>query len=196
MINDVGIPVPTPAGTSATPLTYAYSDDRLKELLLSSAQLMQGEITFSQVYTINILGGVLSPDPTLGIRDDAFINLVMLKAACIIDNCEARYASKRAVYMRDGSNYVDMRGQSQSALALWKKGWCQNYSDARFEFMAGNTASAGMGIIGPFRIAANADVYGAQGWTPDGYGVPGAGGSYPGYASRQSDALGNDGRFR
>ena len=61
-----------------------YTNERLNEAILTSAQLLQGELSFSQTYTTDVDQCTLSPDPTEGTKDNAFINLLALKTACII----------------------------------------------------------------------------------------------------------------
>jgi hypothetical protein len=172
------------ADVSSTP---TYDDSRLQQLLLIAGQFNQQDVTFKQAYAINVVDATLTPDPTdVTTRDDAFINLALLKAACIIDNNEARLAAKRAVLMRDNTFTVDNRSVAESILQIWQKGWCQHFVDARYEFLAGNIGSAGGAVIGPFRVYAG--YYGGP-WTPDGNY---AGGSVFGVGS---DVL-NDGRYR
>jgi hypothetical protein len=65
--------------------TPTYSDSRLEETLIVAAHLVQTDIGTDN-YTINVPALTLSPDPALtASRDDAFLNLVVLKSACFID---------------------------------------------------------------------------------------------------------------
>jgi hypothetical protein len=61
-----------------------YSDSRLEETVLVSAQMVQLQVTFDKTYTVDVDELLLTPDPTAATRDNAFINLVCLKTACII----------------------------------------------------------------------------------------------------------------
>jgi hypothetical protein len=152
-----------------------------------------GEISFPTYYQINVAALSIIPDPTIAPnRDDSFINLITLKAACIADGASARLAAQKSVIMRDADKMIDLHYVSPAMLDIWKKGWCKNYDDARYEYLAGNVGSAGTAIIGPFRDYAAAGGYGNGPWTPDG------GSSYGGaaiYGSRYT-GLPNDGRFR
>lgn len=185
MISDLGIP-PT------------YADTRLTQLIAVSAQFVQQEVgSFQQNYSIDVVNSIITPDPTVtevgvSIRDDAFINLVLLKSACITDNSAARLAAQRAVSLRDADKQIDLRNVSAAMLTIWQKGWCQNYEDTRYAYLAGDVGAAGTAIIGPFRDYAAAGGYGGGPWTPDG------GYAYGGsaiYGSRYT-GLPNDGRFR
>jgi hypothetical protein len=178
----------SPAGE---PTVYTYSDNRLQEIILLSAQLVQQEVPFTDYYTSDISSMTLDPDPTLDeIRDDGFINLTLLKAACIVDNAAARLAASRGVVMRDAGKEIDLRTVSQSMLVIWQKGWCQNYQDARLEFLYTDASSAGAAIIGPFREYLNTP---AGPWNPDGYDIAPIGTAV--YGGYQSNML-NDGRYR
>ncbi len=146
MINDIGI--------GSEPIVYIYPDTRLQELLLVSAQLVQPLASFPNAYTVNISELLLTPDPTaLNTRDDSFINLVLIKSACIIDNSEARLAAGKGVLLKDDKTTVDARTQALTKLDILKRGWCVNFNDALYAYMLGNV-SLGMAITGPFRIGA------------------------------------------
>jgi hypothetical protein len=175
-----------------TAIPATYTDISLQELFLIGAHFVQTEITFPTPYKINVAKLLISPDPTLDIsRDDPFIDLAILKAACIIDNNEARLAAKRAVIMRDAQKTIDMRQVSLSKIEIWKNGWCNEYETARFQYALGNV-SAGAAVLGPFRLEMN---WMTGPWTPNGYGVPYGGGMYS-YSNRGGDGLARDGRYR
>ena len=131
-----------------------YSDDRLQELLLVAAQLVQGTVTFSQTYITDVDEVLLSPDPTVrDQRDDAFINLTLLKAACVLDQADARRYAGQAIEIADYSSRISIRGIASAKLALLDKGWCKAFDEAKFEFESGNVGSAGAAILGPYRTA-------------------------------------------
>jgi hypothetical protein len=167
---------------------FVYSDASLQELILVAGRLTQMDIQFSQNYQVNIAQMSLSPDPSLEPRDEDFISFTTMKAACIIDNAEARLAAKRAVIMRDASKSVDLTEISRAKIELWKNGWCKTYKDSRFAYLMGDV-TAGVAVLGPFRLEMN---WMPGPWTPDGGGTGGyyAGGGYFG-----NDTL-SDGRYR
>lgn len=135
-----------------------YSDDRLQELILVAAQLVNMDVDFDTTYTIDLDNLILSPDPTdrtAGTRDDAFINLVILKAACLIDNAEARTAAAQSITIRDGSSMIGLGGSggiAQSKLAIMKEGWCKHYAAAMDEFVRSGTNTPGAIILGPYKV--------------------------------------------
>jgi hypothetical protein len=65
--------------------SYVYTDPRLRELLAVAAMYVVQDITFSTTYAIDVVGCTISPDPyTAG--DVVFQNMVVMKAACLIDH--------------------------------------------------------------------------------------------------------------
>ena len=71
---------------------YTYTDNRLKEMLVVSAHLVNQEIAFDTDYTITISKTGISPDPTdsTDANSGAFQNFVVLKAACLADQSTLR----------------------------------------------------------------------------------------------------------
>ena len=70
---------------------YTFTNDRLEEAILVSAQLASLEIDFENTYTIEVDGSSLSPDPTSSSNKDAsFINIVSLKTACLLLSSEGK----------------------------------------------------------------------------------------------------------
>jgi hypothetical protein len=135
---------------SATPV---YDDERLYELLIVAAQLVKQEVSLSTAYTVDLDELVLSPDPTeTDPKDDSFINLICLKAACIIDQSEVRKASGRSFSVADSTGMrVDTRANLEGRLAILKDGWCKAYKDAKLEYEIDKVNVAGHAIMTPFR---------------------------------------------
>jgi hypothetical protein len=136
---------------------YKYADEDLRELILVSAQLIQTEVQFAQVYQVDVDDEVLTPDPTevteTTVRDDSFINLVTLKSACILDNGSARLAVEDI-----GPDISDMgfsvrqnAALIQAKLQLLRQGWCAVYNDAKFEFKFNRYTAAGAIIVSMIR---------------------------------------------
>ncbi len=138
-------------GDTASP--YKYDDNRLQEIILLAAQHVSAELDFSTTYVVDIDELTLEPDPTdreANTRDNAFINLVTMKAACIIDQSEARTASAKGISIRDGDSAISTESALSGRLAIFKLGWCAEYSRARDDFVRGN-GSPGAIILGPYR---------------------------------------------
>lgn len=76
--------------------TPTYSDNRLIQVLMTSAYLLKQEITFSTTYTINILSQTITPDPS---DDKDFMSLLVMKSACQTD-----FSTYRTKALLDGIN--------------------------------------------------------------------------------------------
>lgn len=148
-------------------IPYQFSDQRLYQAITASAQLVLSEMQFMLVYTADMQSLSIDPDPTdrdTMTRDDNFINLVCLKAACITERGEARNAVRQGISIRDGSSAIDLRGPLQGRLALLKQGYCQAYEDVKMEYKTGRVGVvAGASIMTPFRVFAG---YGDQNYYP------------------------------
>jgi hypothetical protein len=127
-----------------------YADNRIAQLLLVAAQLAQSENFFSQDYTINVSNLTLSPDPTAsGTRDDAFINLTLLKAACTLARGGLLKAAKGGLLVKEGDYSFDNRSKF-AGQKIASEDWCKAYSDAQYEYAVYHT-EPGRVIIGPHR---------------------------------------------
>ncbi len=132
-----------------------YTDDTLQTVLVGSAQLVLGEVIgFKQTFVADVQGTDISPDPTDrsgGTRDDAFINLVAMKAAALVDQGIVRTES--GIVIRDNGSMVDLSHKLSAALRLLENGWAKKYENERFLFSAGllGNTPPGMGVVGAFR---------------------------------------------
>lgn len=130
--------------------TQTYTDGKLQTAISVAAQLMQQDITFSQVYTVDISGPTITPDPTSSTRDDAFINLTTMRAACLIDDWTLRANLPTAgIVIRSGPEAIDTKGMLASYQYLKENGYCKAFEKAKKEFIFGNLCP-GRAILGPF----------------------------------------------
>ena len=127
---------------------YTYPNGRIKQTIVVAAQLVLNEIDFDKTYTVTVSTSGISPDPTAATKDDAFINLVSLKSACLIASSELRTKSLDAVRVSDGSSSIDAGGVLRGFEAL-SKSMCQRYESAKLEYKAGNSV-AGQAILTPY----------------------------------------------
>lgn len=127
-----------------------YTDERIQEIILVSAQLLSTEVDFAQTYTIDVDELSLTPDPTTPTKDDGFINLVALRSACIIANSEFRTAANNAYNFADGPAKIDGRDVAES---LYKNAQtiCESFEKTKKSYKAGNN-NAGAIIVGPYRV--------------------------------------------
>ena len=134
--------------------TYRYSDSRLQELILAAAQLTIGEISFAQEYSVDIDAHTLTPDPTdsaAGTRENWFIDLVSMKAACVLDRGRVRKAVNSSFIAKEGNSMVDVRDAGKNAIEAMKHGWCKAYTDSKFEYEVDRTSDVGAVILTPFK---------------------------------------------
>lgn len=129
--------------------SYKYSDDRIETSILVASQLMIMNVDFNNTYDINVESCRLSPDPTDSTtKDNAFISLSCLRAACIIIGSEIRSESGNAISIKDGPSAIDLRGVTQTLTVLYKD-LCEKYENLLLEYRAGSSV-AGHAILGPY----------------------------------------------
>jgi hypothetical protein len=128
---------------------YTYSDHRIETTLLVASQLVTLEVDLLNDYTINVETCTLTPDPTeTGTRDDGFINLVCLKAACVMVGSEIRSEASNSISIKDGPSSIDLRGVT-STLAVLYKDLSEKYERTLLNYKTGNSVG-GQAILGPY----------------------------------------------
>jgi len=136
------------------PTAYTFSPSRIETTILVASQLLVMNVDFNNVYTINVEATTLSPDPTDdGTKDDPFIALSCLRAACIILGSEIRKESGNAISIKDGPSAIDLRGVTTTLSVLYKD-LCEKYEQALIEYRAGNSVT-GQSILGPYSPASD-----------------------------------------
>lgn len=128
---------------------YTYSDDRIQEVILISSQLILLDLDFANTYTVDLDQVILSPDPTTPTKDNAFINLVSLKSACMVDQWKLRGDSRRAIKVVDGKSSIDLTGILTAQRMLFGVGACKAFDEAKTEYLLGES-NPGQAILGPF----------------------------------------------
>ena len=129
--------------------SYTFSANRIETTILVAAQLLTMNVDFDNTYTINVESCSLSPDPTdTDTKDNPFIALASLRAACIIVGSEIRKESGNAISIKDGPSAIDLRGVTSTLTVLYKD-LCEKYEHALLEYRAGNSV-VGQSILGPY----------------------------------------------
>ena len=127
----------------------SYSDDRLEETILVSAQLLISSVDFDNTYTVDIDTLVLTPDPTtLTAKDNNFINLLAIKTACIILGSEAKTLAAQSYRIKDGPASIDISAAYQSMKQLYTD-LCDKFDKMVLDYKAGNSV-AGQAIMTPY----------------------------------------------
>lgn len=85
---------------------YTYTDDKLKNMILYGAFLVDKDISFGQSYTFDLTQLTITPDPVIN-KDFAFINLSILKAAVVLARNQLRTQVGQAVKWKDGQSSFD-----------------------------------------------------------------------------------------
>ncbi len=125
-----------------------YDDTRLEQSILVAAQFVNLEIDFDKTYIIDIDELVLTPDPTAVTRDDAFINLVVLKSTCIILSGEAKAQALQAIRIKDGPTEIWTENRYKGMEARATK-VCEEYQKAKLQYVTG-TGRTGQAVLTPF----------------------------------------------
>lgn len=123
---------------------YKYSDDRINSTVAVAAQLVILELDFNEAYSVDVISQTVTPDP---ISDNAFTNLVVIKASMIIVGGEVKTEASNAISIKDGPSAIDLRGVSSTLLAMYK-----DLSD-KYDSLAqsyGYSGSTGKAILGPY----------------------------------------------
>ena len=134
---------------------YTYSNARLETSALVAAQIVLTEVDFENTYTVDVEQCYLSPDPTdptTGLatanKDDAFINLVSLKTACLIMGSEMKTQALNAVRVSDGPSSIDYTAVAANIKYLYEYA-CKTYEEYKFNYAAGNNA-VGKAVLSPY----------------------------------------------
>ena len=105
-----------------------YSDARIEQVIAVAATYVQQEANLNTSYTIDVSTSSLSPDPTTPNRNENFIALTCLKAACIID--QSTYRTKAAtdgIRASLGSASLQVAGNLSGFKAILDQGPCAMY---------------------------------------------------------------------
>jgi hypothetical protein len=134
-----------------------YTDDSLEQTIVVAAKQVAASVTFGQAYTATLATVKLTPDPTaVATKDEAFVNLVTLKAAAILDRTEASLAARRGIIVKDGGAAIDLSKVAEAKRKLLERGgWNAAYEDAKFEYLYYRAQCvAGAAVLTPFRLYA------------------------------------------
>ena len=125
-----------------------YQDDILEMLLRTSASYVKQEIQLTTTYTISLSCGDITPDPS---SDETFLNFIVLKAACIINNWKFdEKVAIEGIKAKCGPAELQVNAGQATLLAFLKEGYCKIYDRLRMEHNMGVSTNI-KGIFGPFR---------------------------------------------
>ena len=129
--------------------SYTFTEDRVEETILVSAQLLLHEVDFEQTYTVDVDASSLSPHPTASSnKDDAFISLLCLKSAYILIGSELKTHALNAISLRDGPSSLNLTG-IVGGLKILFDDIAKRYEEAKMQYKVGGSV-AGQAILGPY----------------------------------------------
>lgn len=130
--------------------TPTYADDRLERLVVIAALQLIQEVSFDTTYTVDVSKGTISPDPSNDdTKDNAFINLVCLKASVILLDSESRYYAINSLRVSDGPSSID----TTSRVAFIKEaGRILNDKYAQMKNLH-QSGQAGVAILTPYTVS-------------------------------------------
>lgn len=109
-----------------TECPFSYQDDRLERISIVAANQVLNETDFDNNYVVDVSLSSITPDPTditkVPAKDNLFICLIALKAACLITRAEMKaYAKIGGINVHDGPSNVDTKGLFANYIALVKQ---------------------------------------------------------------------------
>jgi hypothetical protein len=126
-----------------------YSDERLKQIIAVAAKYVQFDVVIDHAYSVDVSLGTISPDPTND-RDEIFISLVSLKAACIVDQSILRTkAATEGIRAALGPALLSVNGSLDGIKMILQMGPCAAYDElvSHWDVSQATTAKA---ILSPF----------------------------------------------
>lgn len=134
---------------------YRYTDSRIETTIAVAAQMVILDISLPTEYTIDIENSSISPDPTATTpKDNAFINLLALKASCIILGGEVKTEGANAISIKDGPSSIDLRGVASTISFLYED-ICGKYQNLLKDYKEDLVSAAGQAILGPYSPGAD-----------------------------------------
>ena len=109
-----------------------YSPQRLEDLLITSAYLLPMEVNFKNTYVVDVEARTITPNPLTPTRledGEEFVNLMVLKSACIADEGNFRTAAlAQGVTARIGPASLQTSSYGQYLGTLLHEGPCKSYA--------------------------------------------------------------------
>jgi len=126
-----------------------YSDERLRQIITVAAKYVQFDVVLDYEYQIDVSNMTINPDPTDD-RNEIFISLVSLKAACIIDQSTLRTkAATNGIRAALGPALLSVNNNLDGIEMILKMGPCAAYEEltSHWDVAQATTARA---ILSPF----------------------------------------------
>ena len=124
-----------------------YTNQRLAGIVTVAAQLVYNTMDFDYSYDIDVVNSTITPDPT-DYKDEIFVNLVCIKAACIILGSESKTLAAQSFRVTDGPSSIDVSSAYKATKDLYDD-LCGKYEKMVMDYRAGNSR-AGEAILTPY----------------------------------------------
>jgi hypothetical protein len=126
-----------------------YSDERITQVIAVAAKYVQFDVVLENKYEVDVANPNISPDPTIA-KDEIFISLLSLKAACIIDQSTYRTkAAMEGIRAALGPASLSVAGQSSAWNIILDKGPCAAYEELTSHWDV-KDATAIRAVLSPF----------------------------------------------
>lgn len=126
-----------------------FTDSRLKEVLVTSVRLVQYDLGTTD-YTVSVKNQTVTPDILATEDDDGFLNLVILKSACLADMGQFRSrALLEGIRANCGPTGLAISGNLRGFETIIDKGPCLSYTELINQAVFSGT-SVCKGIFSPF----------------------------------------------
>lgn len=117
---------------------FTYADERLERIAIVSAVQVINEMDFDNTYVVDVSKCSITPDPAdltvVNPKDNIFMALVSLKAACLIVNADLKkYATLGGLMVKDGPSSLDTKMLFTNQLALAKR-FAEDYNYLKFNY--------------------------------------------------------------
>lgn len=128
---------------------YEFSDDRIEQILVVAGKYVQFDVELNKVYTIDVVGRTITPDPVSD-QDNIFTSITCLKAACIIDQGTLRTkAALEGIRTALGPASLSFGGSLAGWQAIIDHGACSLYDELTSHWDVKN-ATAWSAVLSPF----------------------------------------------
>lgn len=128
---------------------YEFSDSRIEQILTVAGKYVQFDVNLDYQYAIDVINQTISPDPTEN-KDDIFVSLICLKAACIIDQGTFRTkAALEGIRTALGPSLLSVNGNLSGFKSIIQHGACGLYDELTSHWDVKN-ASAVRAVLSPF----------------------------------------------
>lgn len=126
-----------------------YSDERLTQTITVAARYVKFDVQLDTEYEVDSINNTITPDPVQN-KDEIFLCLVSLKAACIVDQSTFRTkAASEGIKASLGPAQLSLSGHLSGFRDILAHGPCKLYADLATHWDI-KQATAVAAILGPF----------------------------------------------